>query len=232
MKLSEILTEATIFDENVLKNTAWKNPKELAVWLKQNGFKRLGQGAFASAYAKSGSNRIVKISTAEDNCWISFATWALKQTKNPYLPNIPWFKTYQSKGKKGQILTFFVTIVEKLKPFNESIVDKIDDPVVLATLYVHTDAGAEYRTSIGRRLNQLGVLDKRDLIPGKLSHRIDKATQYLKNHTNHKFLKTIMQVEKMTTKNCWNDMHTGNFMYRPATNTLVITDPLAGFYES
>ncbi len=218
MKVHEILNEVSIFDENVLKKTAWKSFSELKKWLTSNGFTLLGDGFYANAYVKSGFNRIVKISRRQDKCWLKYISWTLKQTKNPYLPNIPWVKTYDDVAS-GQ--RFFVTVIEKLKPLDGGALEKIDDPVVLATIAVRTTAGSSYWHTILSRLRELGVT-----LSDTGSYR-EQLEKYLESHTNHKFYRTVSKIENLTLSGCHKDMHSENIMYRVSTNSLVITDPLS-----
>ena len=47
MKTHELLAEVSIFDEHTLRKTFWKSPEKLTKWLKANGFRRLGGGAYS-----------------------------------------------------------------------------------------------------------------------------------------------------------------------------------------
>lgn len=216
MKLVELsqLTEATIFDENQLKRTQWESPRKVRSWLKSQEFKHLGGGAYAAAYGKKGHKRIVKISMKQDNCWLKFAKWTLTQTNNKYLPNISWVREY-SGTRKGKQEIFFITLMERLDPYSTKIIKQIDDPVVLAAILLEGDLYAPERKVLRNALNINFHFDT------------DKELKelLLDNH-NHKFLKTIQTVKKVGGK-CEQDLHTGNFMYRPKTNTIVITDPVA-----
>jgi hypothetical protein len=214
MIINEILTEASIFDERTLKNTSWKNPTQIIKWLKANGFKKIGKGYYANVYAKPGHNRIVKISNQQDDCWISFAHWAMTKTNNKYLPKIPWIKRWQGK-REGIPQEFFVTIIERLQPLTNQALAQITDPAVLLGLYNYADLNSEsYQTIENTASKSPGM---KDLI------HID-----VEDYANHPFIKILHAVEKIGKK-CRTDLHAGNFMVR-ADGTIVVTDPIAFGY--
>ena len=232
-KLTYILREADIHDERNLLRTKWENPAQIRRWLLENGFKRLGGGVFSTAYAKPGSKRVVKISLRKDECWLKFAKWALTQTANPYLPKIWFIQEYEglrrSKSTRKQVPTkFFISIVERLNPaaddhgLHYGVIDNINDPVPLAAIAgysPHLDPSEEEQ--LGERLAELGAI--REHTSG-----IRRASQrYVQKNKNHPFVKAMNKIKSMTGSDCWNDLHSGNFMYRPSTNSLVLTDPLA-----
>ena len=217
MKLSEILTEATIFDENELKSTKWESPEELRKWLKSAGFKKLGSGVFSDAWAKPNHKRVVKISLKTDPCWVKYAKWVLKQTANKYLPKIPWIKLY--KDKDGT--EFFVTIIEKLESYSTANIKKIDDPVVVSALFVN----GEFKKPEHAVLSNL-LMKKFDI------KDLRAARKVVKQNASHKFVKTLNRISTMVSVGqCDHDLHSGNLMYRPSTNSIVIIDPLAGYYD-
>ena len=155
MKLHEFaqINEASIFDEHALINTKWTSIEQLRKWLRKHGFKQLNSGVYAEVYAKPNHKRVVKISKHQDVCWIKFATWALKQSSNKYLPNIPWIHFYQDEnsGKK-----FFVTIIERLNRCSPQQIKKIEDPVIAAAIWNHVDMySRSSRHALDNRLEEL-----------------------------------------------------------------------------
>lgn len=215
MKLDDILAEATIFDERELLNTPWKSPRELISWLRSKGFRRLGGGVFSAAYGKPGHKRIVKISKREDKCWIQFANWAMRLTANPYIPNIYWFKPYKGT-RKGKQETFFVTLIERLRPFTIGNIKRIDDPVIVAALLRYGYWVEGEQDELEDHLDALGY--------GTSTRTVQRI---LKQYSNHKFVQTIKRFERFGGPECSSDIHSGNLMLRD-DGTLVITDPLAG----
>lgn len=215
MKLNDIITEASIFDEKELLNTKWTSPQELQKWLSANGFKKLGSGVFSAVYGKPDHNRVVKISKRGDECWLKFANWLMAQTKNPYLPHVPWLKQYKGT-RNGKTETFFVTIIEKLDPFTTDVIKNIKDPVVIAALLLKGDFWANEKKVLQKRLVELGYETPKE------------QKELLMDNNNHKFINSLRMVSKRGGKSCFGDLHSGNIMFRPSNNSVVITDPLAG----
>jgi len=220
MKLAN-LQEADINDERVLLNTKWKRPKDVEAWLRENGFKKIGGGAFAGAWLKGGSKRIIKVARKPDPCFLNFAKWAVTKTNNPHLPDIPWIAEFPitagpNKGKK-----FFILPVEKLKPFKREQMKEIKDIVILGSLLVNKELWAEERKDVFRILRR--ELD----LPETQKEAVPKIKRFLSKNRNHRWLKTLAQIKSVAGVDCIDDLHTSNMMWRASDKKLVITDPLA-----
>ena len=212
MKSIEFVTEASIFDERTLKNTQWKSPNQTIRWLRKNGFKQIGRGWFAVVFAKAGHNRVVKISTAQDDCWIAFAQYAQTKTNNPHLPKIPWIKRYQG-DRHGIAQEFFITIIERLDPLNDQTIPRITDKGVLFGIMLFANLDFSTVDSIEDAYNNQ---------PG-LSMANDP--EIITKYRNHPFIKTVQEINRLPG-DCTSDLHSGNLMIRK-DGTVVITDPLA-----
>ncbi len=228
MRLNELLNEASIFDERTLLKTKWTNPKQLMAWLRKNGFQKKGSGAFSAVFVKPGYNRVIKISNKQDDCWIKFARWAQSVTNNPHLPNIPWVNFYT--GPKGE--QFFIAIMEKLAPFNQTTIDNTIDLPGLIFMYLHDDWFQENYKILSRLVDE-GLVSREDPWNPNIRRRL---LRYLREVQGGKrFILTLKAAEKKGTGKCAYDMHDGNIMYRPSDRRLVLIDPLAdmndeGFY--
>lgn len=218
MRLHELLTEASIFDERTLQKTQWNSPKQLMGWLKKNGFQQKGSGKFGAAFVKSGYNRIVKISKIEDKCWIKFAKWTLAVTNQPSLPNIPWVKMYRdSNGTQ-----FFVAVIEKLRPFDQVAINNTVDLPGLVYLYLNED-WFDADPKLEKRFESIIKRDDRDY--STIRRRL---FYFLRNAKGGKrFILTLRAAQKRATGGCTYDMHDGNLMYRPSDKRIVVIDPLA-----
>lgn len=217
----EFLNEADINDERTLLNTKWARPKDVEKWLKENGFKKIGGGAFAGAWLKGGAKRIIKVARKPDPCFLNFAKWAVTKTNNPHLPDIPWiaeFTISEGPNKGGK---FFIVPVERLKPFTPALMKSIDDPVILGSLFVNKELWAEERKTVFRRLRAEMNL------PETQADSVPKIKRFLSRNKNHRWLKTLAQIKGAAGADCIDDLHTSNMMWRPSNKKLVITDPLA-----
>lgn len=236
MKVSEILNEVTIFDERKLLNTKWASPRELSKWLRSSGFKRIGGGYYSVVYGKPGHKRVVKISTQQDDCWISFARWAMKLTANSHLPNIYWIKFYEpeiSPAIRDVVGSrFFVTVMERLQPMNRKNIMNINEPVIIAAMLdpngvflidsevVYSYLNARLAALLGFKKHP-GKIVKYEEVPDETIEEILE-----KNHS-HKFIKTLNTIAKHPGgKGCQIDIHEENIMFRN-DGTPVITDPWA-----
>jgi hypothetical protein len=224
------LTEASIFDERALLNTTWATPQQLTKWLRKNGFKKMGEGAYSAVFVKPGYKRVIKVSMKRDDCWINFAQWAQSVTNNPHLPDIPWVQFFGAGYKQ-----FFVAIIGKLAPFDKSAISATVDLPGLVYMYLHDDW---FRGDAGiwARLIDEGLITRYDS-SGRRGTRFNaeqldrkKLLRYLRGVRGGKqFIMTLKAAERKGTGNCRYDMHDGNIMYRPSDKKLVIIDPLADF---
>ena len=218
MKSLEFITEASIFDERTLKNTQWKSPKQTIRWLLKNRFKPIGTGWFSAVFAKSGHNRVVKISTQADHCWIAFAQYAQSKTNNPHLPHIPWIKRYQGE-REGIPQEFFITIIERLTPLTDQAISRITDPGVLLGLIHYADLDSSTEESIDAAISKVG--NSYNAGGTREFYRPDALIKY----KNHPFIKAIIAINNLPG-GCVKDLHSGNLMVRK-DGTVVIIDPLA-----
>jgi hypothetical protein len=219
--LKEFLNEADINDERTLLNTKWTRPKEVEAWLKENGFKKIGGGMFAGAWLKGGAKRIIKVSRKPDPCFLNFAKWAVTKTNNPHLPDIPWiaeFTIQEGPNKGGK---FLIVPVEKLVPFKKAQMKEIKDPVILGSLLINKQLWAEERKDVFR------ILRKELDLPETQKEAVPKIKRFLNKNKNHRWMKTLSQIQGAAGADCIDDLHTSNMMWRPSNKKLVITDPLA-----
>lgn len=242
MRLFELtqIDEVTSAQDRALEARDWKNPREIMSWLEERGYQRKGSGSFAVAYVHPSYKRIVKISKRQDVCWLRFAYWTLKMTSNPAVPYIDWVRTYGENDK------FFVAVIEKLAPFDNTAIKNTVDLAGLAYLYAYEE-WFETDNRVVTRLLKEGVI--RDLdTPRHQSylkitnsrHRIrllsdtykKQARKWLReNQGGKRFINTLQSAKKFAKGGCSYDIHDGNIMYRPKDRRLVIIDPLADLSE-
>ena len=221
MKSTEFITEASIFDERTLKNTHWKSPDQTIRWLRKNGFKEIGTGLFSVVFAKPGHNRVVKISTTQDHCWVVFAQYAQSKTNNKHLPHIPWIRRYRADPLDMSLSEeFFITIIERLTPLSDQAISRITDPGVLLGLMHYADLDSSTEESVDAALSKVGnSMNDNDRIRAFYRHSA------LEKYKNHPFIKAIIAINNLPG-GCSNDLHSGNLMVRK-DGTVVIIDPLA-----
>lgn len=237
MRSDDILTEVTASHEITLQSHAWKNPRDVAGWLRRKGFQLKGSGKFGAVFAKPGYDRLVKISRRDDECWLRFAHWTLGMESNPTVPYIDWVHTY--KDKSGT--EFFIAVIERLAPFNRTAVMNTRDLPGLAYMYCYInwfDPIKDPDVSIDwfeDRFWKEGIIDDNHLDKKGYTNpkKCKKAVaEWLKNIKGGRlFINTLISAEKKAVGKCSYDMHSGNLMYRPSDQHLVVIDPLADLSE-
>jgi hypothetical protein len=221
-------------NDHAMKN--WKSVKQVQAFLKREGYKRLGKGAFAEAWSQRGSDTVIKISTVEDVCWLRYAKWAKTQQDNPHVPKISMLKTYKTKDG-----TLFVARVEKL-----SEVDHYFDKIL-------TQIGREQDPKKVGEMLWIGLLGydtvqdllKESNIVRSLANSTVKKTYYphftvpemiahvLSGARRTKLAQTVKHAHAHIMKDprCYEDLHSGNIMMRD-DGTVVIMDPAAMYMTS
>lgn len=215
------IDEISIFDERELMNTKWASPKEVAAWLRQRGFRQIGSGSFGKVFAKAGHNRVIKISTKADQCWIDFAKMAMKNTRNKHLPVVDWVKQY------GQDDKFFITVIERLSPLTPASLSTVPvaDGAALWLHFLITEKNVV--VGLSRLIGDNVKLNRSEVVTWKEPPtRIRKLRRYLERNPSS-FERTALAIMKRTKSGCQVDYHDGNVMVGPGTGTLVITDPFA-----
>ncbi len=95
------------------------------------------------------------------------------------------------------------------------------DEIIKATKYMGHTSDFDGSESSEEYLRWLSVMSRKTDIRPNLARRMVRYGAF-KGHPLSKVISTIMDM------GCRLDFHSGNVMVRPGTNTLVITDPVAG----
>lgn len=205
--------------------------QELGPYLHKKGLKELGSGAFAVVYGRRGSNRVVKISTDLDKCWLKYANWAMGQHNNPHVPDIHHLESYTittsghgtRSGRRASPV--FFAVMERLLPFAEEHINVEKNLPILAYLarYQGFDAFTKMQRGVGQKQNPFNRPHSYWSPDPKYMHRLNKFAGEGKKHPAVKLFRRV--AEKW--KNCQGDFHDGNIMIRPSTGEFVVTDPVA-----
>ena len=77
--------------------------------LKKHGFELLGHGYYSKVYAKPGSNRVLKVTKADDN-WYDYISWARESGwAGKFAPMVYSYKKVEFKGD-----TFYIASMERM----------------------------------------------------------------------------------------------------------------------
>lgn len=227
MKLNEVPSR----DAMTLNLKNWSSLTELRKFLKSKGYKKLGGGAYAEAWANKQAQRVVKISTKEDKCWMRYIEWLKMQPASPHLPKVHSFRTY--KTGRG---TFFVSILETLEETDKFIDELFKSTAVNPTLPrlalvmwimdISWEQSIRYRVQFVRKENVEKYLNQQPKY--KKLNPVERAEELTKSGYRTKLALLGKKAERELGKDgCQPDLHGGNVMYRPSDKTLVITDPIA-----
>lgn len=221
MKLHQILTEVPQPDERrEIRQTNWKGPREIASWLRERKFTRIGSGAYSIAYARPDSDKVVKFSKTNDFCYLKFAKF-VKGKRSKHLPRIYDLVEYTSKdGEK-----LFVTVLEKLKPIKfKDIKWNGHNRGILAWLVEESVIYNVNSVSTQRKISKYlqvtyesGYQFDRDI--KRLAKKFERS--------NQSFANIYKQLKQKVGRKCYIDIHDGNVYYRESTNSFVFLDPYA-----
>jgi hypothetical protein len=178
--------------------------------LKEQGYEAIGTGLYATAYAKSGHNRVLKV-YSRDESYHSFIQ-RVKNLKNPYFPKVYSITKYanpkEEYNKVGGV--WYAVELERLKHIEDLQINEQED------LLVEFD------------------IDETDYIDSGFSN-----SEYLSfndvieeggwGECNIQLGRAIDIIDKLLRNgDCILDLHGRNVMVRrePKGNRLVFTDPL------
>ena len=222
------------------------------------GWRPLGNMSFYSAvYENPNSPFIIKIlsdgwdmrNDKSSRCALQWLRYCSRNPTNPYLPRIHYLKTVSNPANKD--LTRYLIVMERLEEldgvgaqrnWNPDLQNE-NDVIETALLYTRMRDERSSRIVIGMGLinwakrtnvvnddlkSMLGDVEELgiDWLKDKI---IVSIHDYLLDHTDHPLAKALEAMRVIMEKNgCSNDLHHQNLMYRPSTDTLVLTDPLPG----
>ena len=113
MKLKEI--QLSGFKE--LAKKRFKHIRNIFDIVNNNGYTLSGEGTFSQVYIKNGSNIAIKISTRNDQCWLTYAQFV---KSHPH-------KHYLKIGSVNKHDEFFIAWIERLIPIKGEILGIIED---------------------------------------------------------------------------------------------------------
>lgn len=230
----------------------WKDADEIIEFLKKNKFNIAGDGSYASVWEPPGkSDFVVKVVPSGDLCWESYLMWVNDHKGSPHVPKI---KSFRKHIKEEENKIFIVSVIEKLDPIYgnkfgfgrsqqykhfgiktyehfidycfHSFVENKESLWSAGTL-LHA-AKSEY----GKSQNWDQYLSK--YYPDESWSTDDKLAKKGQALIRRKFFRSPLgkllgelHFNPTFNKKCFMDLHAGNFMIRPSTNEIVVTDPLA-----
>jgi hypothetical protein len=232
------LTEHIVVKEALLKRR--DSLHDYTAYLKESGWEYIGSGAYGVVFSKPSKNYVLKV--YRDKGYDSFLQFLEKEANNPHLVKI---KRKIISSNSEDFLG--VVALEKLKPIEETKYRWISRLTAefgqtLSTSSIHTsfeNALQSFRDTyineneIGRqnlktRLNlhpRLNEYARKEY--GIKRRSLDRLDFFIENYLPiAKTLYNLMLYVRRNNLGMYFDIHLGNFMIRPSTNEIVITDPL------
>lgn len=196
------LNELNLDGYKHIKNNDWKLPKNLADWLYENNFEKIGRGLFSSVFASQTENFVVKVNRGNiDESYIKFVEFCQKNN-SPHLPKMGKIKKYDN---------FYIIFVEKLKPMED----------FFGMGEMSTWKFFNYCIDIINSTND------DEFKKEKIKEAFNKRTNY---SLNENILEQIFEISFLMSKFLKElpdrnmlDLHSGNIMLRG--NNLVVIDP-------
>lgn len=212
---------------------------DLADNLVDNGWEAIGRGSYGTVYKKTGKSYVLKL--YNDYCYNEYLNFIEQNQNDPHVVKI---KRRIIRGDMGLVAIEKLEelprkhwITEILSRFSGKMLYKFDnnkDDDELINLFQ-----TEIRDNL---LNDLvytqRFIEKRkiekDSVPKYSEDTVIKYKKLLKrldfsfeNHLNE--IRTLFRLKRFLSKissDCSFDLHMGNFLKRPSTGEIVITDPI------
>ena len=210
----------------------------------KKGWNIIGTGAKGTVFDKSGKNYVLKL-YKNDSCYNMFLDFLEKNQNNPHLVKIQRRIVSGKSGlvaiEKLQRITYSDwrdTLVSSLGGYLENL--NVKDKSFEEVLESIKDIVKNKHTDL---LNSDSMYDVNEpgISPSEKMKRLKKDQRFKKSYFSSMkrldyfiesylpAIKTIYDLKKYLVENggsaCYMDTHLGNFMIRPSTGEIVITDP-------
>jgi hypothetical protein len=208
-------------------------------YLRSNGWQWKGSGAFASVFQKPNKNYVLKV-YKNDPAYDDFLDFIEENQNDPHIPKI---KRRILPLTSNQSENYGIVAIEKLDNLKRS--DWRWRLVSAFESFLYSDAVGnlsfdEYINNITEQVRNMfdESLEKAKMrvARGTLgntrseSRKLRRLDYFVE--TNLGIFKTFYRLKKFLESNGNShsfDMHSGNFMMRPSTGEIVVTDPIAFF---
>lgn len=195
-------------------------------YLKQHGWQSIGTGSRAEVFGKPNKSYVIKI-YERDPGYGWFLDFIESQKNNPHVVKISRPIHREEKGSCG------VVAIERLDPLPQTKKVFFNLVYLLSKmLQKNTNTDELLGDNLDQYFeNQVSSFITRQVFDKKRATQLRALLKWLRMN-QPELLKTIIDFHIFLNKNMHNytfDLHAHNFMIRPGTNTIVITDPIMGF---
>jgi hypothetical protein len=240
MNFKELLNNVVVQEALIRRQSRGEDYIE---YLEHRGWNIYGEGSYGTVLDKPSKNYVLKVFADKGyNTFLNFIE------QNQHNPNLAKIKRKIIKSNSNELLG--VVAIEKLKPVNSkkyawisditghfarfinSYRDSADNRSFEEVLNSFRETYTIYKSSTYQKYkdhlkagNNLGSYEKRMYLTSRRG--IDRLDFFIENYLP--IAQTLYELCTYVQKNAhdsWFDLHLGNFMIRPSTNEIVITDPL------
>jgi len=210
---------------------------DLSALLADKDWYEIARGAYGIVYKKTNKDYILK--AYDDQCYNHFLDFVEQNQDNPHVVKI---KRRILKDDIGLVAIETLKalpfddwrddILSRLSIFLSNIVisNKTADEIIeLFEQYVKTQAEKDIADTNAKKM-----MLKRDLLPYEkdaiiaYKKSLKRISFAIENHLNE--MRTLISLAKYLdslSSGCSFDLHMGNFLLRPSTGEIVVTDPIA-----
>lgn len=218
MTFQELL-EHVVVKEAMIKKLYRLN--DYVDYLNSGGWREIGSGSYGVVLGKRGKNYVLKV--YDDQAYDAYLQYLeMNKDNNPHLVKVRRYIINDSK--EGDFLG--VVAIEKLNPIisKNGQYNWIRRIVLEFAEFLNTEKTSSFNRAIDkfRRRYYENNKDSKTVEGKKSIRRLDF---FIENYLP--IAKTLYDISDFVSSEIFMDLHQGNFMIRPSTNEIVITDPLA-----
>jgi hypothetical protein len=203
-------------------------------YLRSNGWGWTGSGAFGTVFKKPNKNYVLKV-YKNDPAYDNFLNFIEENQNDPHIPKI---KRRILPLSNNQSKNYGIVAIEKLDSLKSSdwrwrLVSSFEN-----TLYDNNIGNLSFDEYLNNAIEEVRNIYKENLEIAKqqkIKRNIRNESRKLRRldyfvESNLGIFKSIYRLKKFLESNGEShtfDMHSGNFMIRPSTGEIIVTDPIA-----
>jgi hypothetical protein len=219
-------------------NNDYEDYEDFLHYLETKGWERAGEGAFGIVYKKPNKNYVIKV-YKDDEAYDNFLNFIERNQNDPHIPKI---KRRILPLANNQSKNYGIVAIEQLDDlitYNKSdwtwvLVQQFQIQLYNSNIgnlsfdkyleIVVEKVRKRYENDLEAEIKQL----KNSVIMSRYRQKLRLLDYFVES--NIEIFKTFYRLRKFLEKNNKThtyDLHSGNFMIRPSTGEIVVTDPIA-----
>lgn len=200
--------------------------RNLPDFLNKKGWKKIGSGAYSTVYSKIGKNYVIKV-FEDDHAYQLYLEFIQQNRNNPHVPKIQKIMIDASKQKEINTNEVGIIMMEKLKPVEYS--DISWRFLILENFKQYLRNVDAIHTPLDEFLEYFKKRYIQEYGHRKYHFKSIKRFDYFleSNLEICRLLYNLRKFLQQKGENKFFDLHSGNFMIRPSTGEIVVSDPIA-----